>query len=107
MKKKIDEIIKKIKKYNKEYFSFLNKNKRFHLIEVVTLMIIALIFGMFTGGLLMYRKGTINYGLRKELREFADTYTEILNEYYTNLNQSGLLEAGINPADYVTTALPH
>ena len=96
MKKKIKELVNKVKKYNKEYFSFLNKNKKFHLMEVVALMIIALIFGMFTGGLLMYRKGTINYGLRKELREFANTYTEILDEYYTDINESGLLEAGIN-----------
>ena len=96
MKNRINETIKKIKKHNKGYFSFLNKNKKFNLMEVIALMIITVIFGMFTGGLLMYRKGTINFGLRRELREFADTYTEILNEYYTDVDESGLLEAGIN-----------
>lgn len=96
MKRRISEVINKIKKYNKRYFNFLNKNKKFNLMEVIALMIITIIFGMFTGGLLMYRKGTINFGLRKELREFADTYTEILNEYYTDIDASGLLESGIN-----------
>ena len=96
MKDKVNEVIKKIKKKSKGYFSFLDKNKKFNLMEVIAVMIITVIFGMFFGGLLMYKKGTINYGLRKELREFADTYTEILNEYYTDVDESGLLEAGIN-----------
>ncbi|MBQ8892490.1 MAG: S41 family peptidase [Bacilli bacterium] len=96
MKDKINSAIKKIKDNGKKYFSFLDKNKKFNLMEVIALMIITIIFGMFFGGLLMYRKGTINYGIRKELREFADTYTEILNEFYTNVDKKGLLEAGIN-----------
>ena len=96
MKDKFEVIIKKIKKYNKEYFNFLNKNKKYNFMEVIALIIIVFIFGMFSGGLLMYRKGTINFGLRRELKEFADTYTEILNDYYKNIDESGLLEAGIN-----------
>ena len=96
MKDKINKALKKVKDNGKKYFSFLDKNKKFNLMEVVALMIITVIFGMFFGGLLMYRKGTINYGIRKELREFADTYTEILNEFYTDIDKKGLLESGIN-----------
>lgn len=96
MKIKINKYLDDIKIKSKKYLKFLDKNKKFNLMEVVALMIITLIFGMFFGGILMYRKGAINYGLRRELREFADTYTEILNEYYTDINEKGLLEAGIN-----------
>ncbi|MBR3660301.1 MAG: S41 family peptidase [Bacilli bacterium] len=80
----------------KEYFNFLNKNKKFNLFEVIAIMIITTIFGMFFGGILMYGKGTINFGIKKELTEFMDTYTEILNEYYTDIDEKGLLEAGVN-----------
>ena len=96
MKDKLNDSLNNLKNKMKKYFSFLNKNKKFNLMEVIALMIITVIFGMFFGGILMYRKGTINYGIRKELREFSDTYTEILNEFYTDIDNKGLLEAGIN-----------
>ena len=96
MKYRFKKFINNIKDKSKKYFSFFDKNRKFHLMEVVALMIITLIFGMFFGGILMYKKGSINYGLRKELKEFADTYTEILEEYYKDVDESGLLEAGIN-----------
>ena len=96
MKNKLNKVINNLRKKFDKYFSFLDKNKSFNLMEVIAIMIITIIFGMFFGGFLMYRKGTINYGLRKELREFADTYTEIINDYYKEIDEGGLLEAGIN-----------
>ena len=96
MKTKIKNKIININKKLKKDFSFLDKNKRFNLMEVIAIMIIVAIFGMLVGGILMYGKGSINYGLRKELREFSDTYTEILNEYYKDIDKKGLLEAGVN-----------
>lgn len=96
MKDKVTNIIKKIKDYNKNTFKFLNKNKTFNLMEVIAIMIITCIFGMLAGGILMYGKGSLNFGIKKELNEFVDTYTEILNEYYTDVEEDGLLEAGIN-----------
>lgn len=92
IKGKVDKIIKKIK----IDFKFLDKNKKFNLMEVVAIMIIVGIFGMLAGGILMYGRGALNYGIKKELREFSDTYTEILNEYYKDVDEKGLLEAGIN-----------
>lgn len=86
----------KIKSNLKKYFNFLDKDKKFNLMEVIALMIIVSIFGMFLGGLLMYGKGALKTGIRKELNEFVDTYTEILNEYYTDISGEGLLEAGIS-----------
>ena len=96
MKTKIKNLSIKIKKVIKKYTSFINKNNKFSMMEVVALMIITTIFGMFTGGILMYRKGALNTGLKKELNEFVDTYTEILNDYYDDVSEEGLLEAGVS-----------
>lgn len=96
MKKNIKGKVDKIKKKIKIDFKFLDKNKKFNLMEVVAIMIIVGIFGMLTGGILMYGRGALNYGIKKELKEFSDTYTEILNEYYKDVDEKGLLEAGIN-----------
>ena len=96
MKKNIKDKINKTKKKIKIDFKFLDKNKKFNLMEVIAIMIIVGIFGMLAGGILMYGRGALNYGIKKELREFSDTYTEILNEYYKDVDEKGLLEAGIN-----------
>lgn len=96
MKKNIKGKVDKIKKKIRIDFKFLDKNKKFNLMEVVAIMIIVGIFGMLAGGILMYGRGALNYGIKKELREFSDTYTEILNEYYKDVDEKGLLEAGIN-----------
>lgn len=95
-KEKIVNKLKNIKNKLSEYFKFLDKKKNFNLMEVIVLMIIVGIFGMFAGGILMYGKGALNTGIKKELNEFVDTYTEILNEYYKEVEEDGLLEAGIN-----------
>ena len=96
MKEKLIKIKKKFNKKFKNDFRFLDKNKKYNLMEVIAIMIITGIFGMLAGGVLMYGKGSLNYGIKKELSEFVDTYTEILNEYYKDVKEDGLLEAGIN-----------
>ena len=96
MKTKLNNLKTKTKKNLKTSFNFLDKNKKYSLMEVIAFMIIVGIFGMLAGGILMYGRGALNYGIKKELREFADTYTEILNEYYKDVDEKGLLEAGVN-----------
>lgn len=96
MKEKINKQMLKIKKSLRESFNFINKKNKFNTMEVIAIMIITVIFGMFVGGILMYRKGSINTGIKRQLNEFVDTYTEILNEYYEKVDEEGLLEAGIN-----------
>ena len=96
MKIKLNKMINKTKDKLKKDLKFLDKNKKFSLMEVIAIMIIVAVFGMLTGGILMYGKGAINYGIKKELREFSDTYTEILDEYYKDVDKKGLLEAGVN-----------
>lgn len=96
MKNKVKNKLKDIKATFKKFTNFVDKKNKFNLIEVVCLMIITSIFGMFVGGILMYRKGALNVGIKKELNEFVETYTEILNDYYKDVSEEGLLEAGIN-----------
>ncbi len=95
-KEKKDKLLPKLKNNIKKSLSFLNKKNKFNMMEVVALMIITTIFGMFLGGVLMYKKGALNTGIKKELNEFVNTYTEILNEYYEDISSEGLLEAGIS-----------
>ena len=95
-KEKLIIWVNKTKKSIKQAFRFLNKRNKFNLMEVIAIMIITSIFGMFLGGILMYRKGALNTGIKKELNEFVDTYTEILNEYYKEVEADGLLKAGIS-----------
>ena len=96
MKEKINKLFKKIKDNLKKSFNFINKKNNFNTMEVVALMIITTIFGMFAGGIMMYGKGAINMGLKRELNEFVETYTEVLNDYYKDVSEEGLLEAGIS-----------
>ena len=95
-KEKLINWFKSIKNNLKQSLNFLNKKNKFNLMEVIAIIIITCIFGMCLGGILMYRKGSLNMGIKKELNEFVDTYTEILNEYYTDIEADGLLEAGIS-----------
>ena len=95
MKDKLKESFKNLKYKLKKSFKFVSKKNQYNFMEVVAIMIITTIFGMFLGGILMYRKGSLNMGIKKELNEFLDTYTEILNEYYEEIPENELLEAGI------------
>ena len=89
MKNKVKNKLKEIKATFKRFTNFVDKKNKFNLMEVVCLMIITSIFGMFVGGILMYRKGALNVGIKKELNEFVETYTEILNDYYKDVSEEG------------------
>lgn len=95
MKDKLKDSFKNLKYKLKKSFKFVSKKNQYNFMEVVAIMIITTIFGMFLGGILMYRKGSLNMGIKKELNEFLDTYTEILNEYYEEIPENELLEAGV------------
>lgn len=95
MKDKLEDSFKNLKNKVKKSFKFVSKKNQYNFMEVVAIMIITTIFGMFLGGILMYRKGSLNMGIKKELNEFLSTYTEILNEYYEEIPENELLEAGV------------
>ncbi len=92
MKNKFNKLKENLKQKTS---TFINKKNKYNFMEVVALMIIAGIFGMLLGGILMYKKGSLNTGVKKELNEFFNTYTEVLNEYYEDIEGQQLLEAGV------------
>lgn len=69
MKDKVKQKFSKWKESLKPYFKFLNKKNKFSTMEVVAIMIITVIFGMFAGGILMYKPGNLSTGIRKELND--------------------------------------
>ena len=73
MKDKLKDSFKNLKYKLKKSFKFVSKKNQYNFMEVVAIMIITTIFGMFLGGILMYRKGSLNMGIKKELNEFLDT----------------------------------
>ena len=95
MKNKIKDGFQNVKNKVKTSIKFVSKKNQYNFMEVVAVMIITTIFGMFLGGILMYRKGSLNMGIKKQLNEFLSTYTEILNEYYEEIPENELLEAGV------------
>ena len=95
MKDKFNKLKENLNSKFKEALTFINKKNKYSFMEVVALMIIASIFGMLLGGVLMYKKGSLNTGVKKELNEFFNTYTEVLNEYYEDIEGQKLLEAGV------------
>lgn len=95
MKDKLKDSFKNLKYKLKKSFKFVSKKNQYNFMEVVAIIIITTIFGMFLGGILMYRKGSLNMGIKKQLNEFLSTYTEILNEYYEEIPENELLEAGV------------
>lgn len=95
MKDKFNKIKENLNQKLKKALTFINKKNKYSFMEVVALMIIASIFGMLLGGVLMYKKGSLNTGVKKELNEFFNTYTEVLNEYYEDIEGQKLLEAGV------------
>ena len=74
----------------------------FNYAEVIVIMIITLILGAVIGSFINYIS-TSNVSPNKvieripdELEEFVEVYNNILDEYYEDIDQDELLEAGIN-----------
>ncbi|MEG1495021.1 MAG: S41 family peptidase [Bacilli bacterium] len=78
------------------------KNNGFNLIEVILIMIITLFFGGIAGGIIVYtakvshqQNSVIGNDIPVELNEFIKVYGEIKQDYYENLDEKKLLDAGI------------
>lgn len=73
------------------------KRNSFNTLEVVIIMFITLCFGCFLGSILTYSRDT-KYTLSnipEELQEFINTYNDILDNYYEEIDKESLLDAGI------------
>lgn len=89
-KKKNNKLIKWFKKRLK------SKKLQFNLGETIIFMLITFSFGLVLGGVVMYGKGFFGHHTTSTMNEFISTYSDIVNNYYEDVNEDELLEAGIN-----------
>jgi len=95
------EDIKKIKMVEKEEEKIeekTEKRKGFNTLEVVIIMFITLCFGGLLGSALTYaisNKEEIINSIPAELNEFVNTYEDIVDNYYEEMDHKELLNAGI------------
>ena len=72
------------------------KKEGFSYPEMVIIMIIAVLFGFLIGNVVSFtKKETTNSSVSNELKEFVDTYNDIVNNYYDKVNKEELIDAGI------------
>lgn len=72
------------------------KKEGFSYPEMVIIMIIAVLFGFLIGNVVSFtKKETTNSSVPSELKEFVDTYNDIINNYYDKVNKEELIDAGI------------
>lgn len=78
--------------YNKK----VKKNKvKYTMTETIIFMIIVFGLGLIVGGIIMYGKKAFNKSTIS-LNEFTSTYNEIVDNYYQDIDEEKLLEAGIS-----------
>ena len=97
-KRKERKLSDRVKDYCKKQYMkwdrYINNNKNKYTIkELLVFMFIMFAFGSVIGGIISYSKGVS--GSSKLLKEFASTYKEILNDYYEEVDDEELLQAGI------------
>lgn len=74
----------------------VEKKAGFNVLEVIIIMVITVLFGILIGSAVTYTRGNHSTGnLPDELQEFAETYQNILDNYYKEVDKNGLLDAGI------------
>lgn len=72
------------------------KKEGFSYPEMVIIMIIAILFGFLIGNVVSFtKKETTSSSVPSELKEFVDTYNDIVNNYYDKVNKEKLIDAGI------------
>ena len=72
------------------------KKEGFSYPEMVIIMIIAILFGFLIGNVVSFtKKETTSSSVPSELKEFVDTYNDIVNNYYDKVNKEELIDAGI------------
>ena len=90
MKKKEDENIDSAKEI------VTIKKEGFNYPEMIIIMIISILFGFLIGNVVSFtKKETTNANVSSELKEFVNTYNDIVNNYYDKVNKEELIDAGI------------
>ena len=72
------------------------KKEGFSYPEMVIIMIIAILFGFLIGNVVSFtKKENTSSSVPSALKEFVDTYNDIVNNYYDKVNKEELIDAGI------------
>jgi carboxyl-terminal processing protease len=88
------KVTKKVTKNNKKEENKLSNS--FNLIEVIIIMIITAVFGILIGSCVAYFRDDINgENVPESFKEFVNVYNDLVSEYYFDLDESKLIEAGI------------
>ncbi len=76
----------------------VEKKAGFNLIEVVVIIVIALLFGVFIGSAITYARSdakSVMSEVPSELKELVSTYEDLVENYYEEVDETALLDAGI------------
>lgn len=74
----------------------VEKKAGFNFIEVVIIMIITVLFGTFIGSMITYKTNdNPSECVSDDLSEFVNTYQDLVDNYYDELDKEELLNAGI------------
>lgn len=98
MKKKLSTFFKKTKKKLnfKKIFS-KNKEDGFNIFEVVVIIFISVLFGIIVGCIIATSDlGLVGREASEELQEVISTYTNIVDEYYEDVDEKELMNAAIS-----------
>lgn len=72
---------------------------RFNLIEVIIIMIITILFGLFVGGIIAYTKTDkkeVNCSdIREDMTDFVSVYDDMVNEFYEDVDRDKLIQSAI------------
>ena len=72
------------------------KQTGYNTIEVIVIMIVTIIFGVIIGSTvtLSFQRGKLG-GMSNSLKEFVATYNSIVENYYDDVDEEALVDAGI------------
>lgn len=78
----------------------VEKRAGFNVLEVIIIMVIAILFGALIGSAVTYTKearndDSMSDAVPEDLQEFVQTYYDISENYYQDLDKEELLDAGI------------
>ena len=98
MKKKLSKLFKKgKKKLNLKKVFSKNKEDGFNIFEVVVIIFISVLFGVIVGCIIATSNlGIVGREASEELQEVISTYTNIIDEYYEDVNEKDLMNAAIS-----------
>jgi len=85
------------KKNEEKLMKDKEKQTGYNTIEVIVIMIVTIVFGVIIGSTvtLSFQRGKLG-GMSNSLKEFVATYNSIVENYYDDVDEKALVDAGIS-----------